>query len=118
MEKDPLFNQSAHPAVDDLERIVFTIFGADNRIFQYQNYFRKLINDGVKEPINDAISFYYIQQMIDHIKKNSRVIRNENLPVIQRETIEYCLWKLQNIKFSAVAMVRDFKQQGLVRRAN
>lgn len=118
VEKDPLFNQSAHPAVDDLERIVFTIFGADNRIFQYQNYFRKLINDGVKEPINDAISFYYIQQMIDHIKKNSRVIRNENLPVIQRETVEYCLWKLQNIKFSAVAMVRDFKQQGLVRRAN
>jgi hypothetical protein len=68
----------------------------------------------LKEPINDVISVSYIQQVIDHMEKNSMVSRDENqLIQIQQETIEYFLWKLQNIKFSAAAMVRYFKEAGI-----
>lgn len=114
VEKDQLLDQLIHPTIGDLEKIIFTIFGPENLIFQYQNHFGQLINNMLKEPINDVISVSYIQQVIDHIEKNSMVSRDENqLIQIRQETIEYFLWKLQNIKFSAAAMVRYFKEAGI-----
>lgn len=114
VEKDQLLDQLIHPAINDLEKIIFTMFGPENLIFQYQNHFGQLINDMLKGPINDVISVSYIQQVIDHMENNSMVFRDENqLIQIQQETIEYFLWKLQNIKFSAAAMVRYFKEAGI-----
>ncbi|AJQ29603.1 hypothetical protein JBW_04272 [Pelosinus fermentans JBW45] len=116
VEKDQLLDQLVHPTIDDLEKIIFTMFGPENLIFQYQNHFGQLINDMLKEPINDVILVSYIQQVIDHMEKNSMVSRDENqLIQIRQETIEYFLWKLQNIKLSAAAMVRYFKEAGIDR---
>jgi len=114
VERDQLLDQLIHPAINDLEKLIFTMFGPENLVFQYQNHFGQLINDALKEPINDMISVSYIQQVIDHIEKNSMVSRDESqLTQIRQETIEYFLWKLQNIRISAAAMVRYFKEAGI-----
>ncbi|OAM96257.1 hypothetical protein SAMN04515679_4452 [Pelosinus fermentans] len=113
MEKDQL-DQLIHPAINDLDKLILMMLGPENLIFQYQNHFGQLINDTLKEPINDMISVSYIQQVIDHMEKNSLVSRDESqLTQIRQETIEYFLWKLQNIKISAAAMVRYFKEAGI-----
>ncbi len=114
VEKDQLLNQLTHPAANDLEKLVITMFGPYNLVSQYQNHFMQLINDAHKEQINTVITVSYIQQVIDHMENSSLVSRDESqLTQIRQETIEYFLWKLQNIKISAAAMVRYSKEAGI-----
>jgi hypothetical protein len=106
LQKDESLDLSISPSISELEQIIIAAYGSKNRIFYYQYYFQQLLADFFPEKVDDAIARLYIEKVIEHLTGLAIVPGDADRRIkIQQETLNYCLWKLQNTKSSVTAMV-------------
>jgi hypothetical protein len=111
LQKDESLNLQISPSISELEQIILSAYGAENRIFYYQHYFQQLLAEFFAEETNDAMVRFYIEKVIDHVTDSSTLSRDSNQQLkIHQETLNYCLWKLQNTKSSVTAMVQRLEE--------
>jgi len=107
LQEDEYLDLRISPSMSELEQIIITTYGSENRIFYYQHYFQQLLADFFAEEVNDGMVRLYIEKVIDHLTATATFPRDSSQQIkIHQETLSYCLWKLQNIKSSVAAMIK------------